>query len=299
MQAMKTPLAGFGSVVLGIGLFVLPNTHAAIYDNCNFGLVSGEPQFLAVDNPSASLADQFNYVVTGPFDYTTATLKQGFAYDIRISGRVGLGPLDGSNNSTPDAAYTFVNWQNLDLVHVTGTDGIPWVTHWDGISGRRPSPDLYSTTHVYDYYVEGQNAGLSFSFRDNPYWDNIGGFQVSVFEVGNITGGTPPDINGLSVTPSNLWPPNNKLVFLTIDYSVIGNCGDVTTTVTATSNEPDSGHRDVQLIPGDSHHLYLRAGRLGSGTGRIYTITVTATDGCASTSSQNISVVVPHDQGKR
>lgn len=170
------------------------------YDNSNFGLIAGESQFLTVNSPSPSLLDQFNYIVTGPFDYTTATLKDGFAYNIRISGRVGLGPLDGSNNSTPDAAYRFVNWQNLDLVHVPGMDGIPWVTHWDGIEGRRPSTDVYSTAHVYDYYVEGQGAGLAFSFRDNPYYDNIGGFQVSIFELGSVTGANVPDGGSLSAT---------------------------------------------------------------------------------------------------
>jgi len=169
--------------LISIGLVVKGQSQTFTYDNCNYGLIANEPQSLTVNNPYSTLVDQFNYIVTGPFDYTTATLKQGFAYDIRISGRAGYGPLDGMNNSTPDAAYCFVNWQDLDLVHIPAP---VTVTAWDGIDGRRPSPDVYSTAHVYDYYVEGHDAGLAFSFRDNPYYDNIGGFQVSVTELGAV-----------------------------------------------------------------------------------------------------------------
>jgi hypothetical protein len=187
---METPLAGIGLVVFGIAISTSPKIQAATYGNSNFGLVPGQSQYLIVDSPSATSFDQFNYVVTGPFGYTTPALKPGFVYDIRISGRSGIGPLDGSNNSTPDAAYDFIGWQNLDSVHQPSTR-TPWVTTWDGILGRRPSPDAYSTAHVYDYYVEGQNAGLDFSFSDDPYWDNIGGFQVSIFEVGAMAQPVP------------------------------------------------------------------------------------------------------------
>ena len=155
--------------------------------------MTNQPLTFAVNTTNGTLLDEFDYIVTGPFDHTTPALQNGNIYKITISGRAGYSPLDGQNNSTPDAAYCFVNWQNLDLVHIPSDFT---VTDWDGVNGRRPFPDLYSTNHTYDYYVMGTGTGLAFSFRDNPYADNIGGFHVIVANLGSyvVSGGTPPTI---------------------------------------------------------------------------------------------------------
>jgi hypothetical protein len=44
----------------------------------------------------------------------------------------------------------------------------------------------------------------------------------------------------------------------------------------------------------DNHHVRLRAERAGGGNGRIYTITIHATDTYGNTSSQSVAVLVPH-----
>jgi hypothetical protein len=179
-NVMKRIKSLFGILTIAAALAVSGQAQILTFNNCNYGLLPGEPQFLTMNNPYSTQVEQFSYTVTGPFDHTTTTLRQGLAYDIRISGRVGVGPLDGSNNSTPDAAYAFVNWQNLDLVHVSyQSPVVTWDNVGDGINYRRPSPDIYATAHAYDYYIEGHDAGLAFSFRDDPYWDNIGGYQVT------------------------------------------------------------------------------------------------------------------------
>jgi hypothetical protein len=70
-----------------------------------------------------------------------------------------------------------------------------------------------------------------------------------------------PVISVVSVTPDSLWPPNQKLVLVAVNYSTSDNCGVASSSLSATSNEPDDGlgdgdqPGDVQLIPGDSHHL--------------------------------------------
>ncbi|HAO78463.1 MAG TPA: hypothetical protein DCQ92_05700 [Verrucomicrobia subdivision 3 bacterium] len=136
---------------------------------------------------NGTMLEEFDYIITGPFDHTTPTLQNGNIYKLTISGRGSVGPNVGDPNSTPDAAYMFVNWQNLDLVHVPNS----WMcTEWDGIANRRPFPDGYSTNHVYDYYVIGTGTGLAFSFRDNPYGDNIGGFHVKINNLG-LQGAVP------------------------------------------------------------------------------------------------------------
>lgn len=169
--------------------------------NANYGLVDGEVEFLNVNTPSFTLFDQFDYVITAPFDYLTPMLKSGFAYDVRISGRGGIGGRDGTNNATPDAAFDFYNWQDLDLVHIP-TERYYWVATWDDVKGRRPSPDVYTTTHVYDYYIQGQDVGLAFRFRDDPYGDNSGGFNVSIFELGQIS--TVPEPTSITLMIAGL-----------------------------------------------------------------------------------------------
>jgi len=42
----------------------------------------------------------------------------------------------------------------------------------------------------------------------------------------------------------------------------------------------------------------LRASRLGTGNGRVYTINATATDTAGNTSTSVAACVVPHDQGQ-
>jgi hypothetical protein len=110
----------------------------------------------------------------------------------------------------------------------------------------------------------------------------------------------PPAITGASADPSQLWPPNHKMVNVTISYSVSDNCGQVATSLSVTSNEPVNGNGDGNTSPDwvvvDAHHVQLRAERAGGGSGRIYTITIAATDSAGNTSTQKVTVTVAHNQ---
>jgi hypothetical protein len=43
-------------------------------------------------------------------------------------------------------------------------------------------------------------------------------------------------------------------------------------------------------------YLQLRAERSGSGNGRVYTITIIATDASGNSSQANVQIIVPHDK---
>ncbi len=107
---------------------------------------------------------------------------------------------------------------------------------------------------------------------------------------------TPPSISSIMASPNILWPPNHKMVNVAINYNVTDNCTaqPACRISTVTSNEPISKSAYTIL---DAHHVNLVADRLGSGNGRIYTITVTCTDASNNSSSQAVTVSVPHDQG--
>jgi uncharacterized repeat protein (TIGR01451 family) len=109
----------------------------------------------------------------------------------------------------------------------------------------------------------------------------------------------PPTIGAVSTNPSQLWPPNHKMVDIAVNYSLSDNCGPVTTSLSVSSNEPVNGSGDgntaVDWVVVDAHHVQLRAERAGGGTGRIYTITIKATDSAGNSSTQTVTVVVPHN----
>jgi len=114
----------------------------------------------------------------------------------------------------------------------------------------------------------------------------------------------PPEITNASVDKPVLWPPNHRLVDVTVDYNVTDNCPlpPVSCTLSVTSNEPVNGTGDGDTSPDwivlDAHHVLLRAERAGNGNGRIYTITITCVDSGGNSSSEQVEVMVPHDRGR-
>jgi hypothetical protein len=101
----------------------------------------------------------------------------------------------------------------------------------------------------------------------------------------------------VAASPNVLWPPNHKMVPVTVTPTASSTCGTASCQITlVTSNEPLDPDGDWVVTPG-SLTLQLRAERLGSGTGRIYTITVQCSDGTSTPISKTVTVTVPHDQG--
>ena len=115
----------------------------------------------------------------------------------------------------------------------------------------------------------------------------------------------PPTITNATADPSSLWPPNHRMVNVTVSYDVTDNCPlpPNSCTLSVTSNEPvlghGSGHTSPDWIVVDDHHVLLRAEREGGGNGRIYTITITCTDSGGNSSTEEVEVTVRHDQGRR
>ena len=115
---------------------------------------------------------------------------------------------------------------------------------------------------------------------------------------------TAPVIRSVSANPNVLWPPNHKMVEVTVAVDATDNSGQVLTCkiVGVTSNEPVNGPGDGNTDPdwritGDLT-VMLRAEHAGAAEGRIYTIQVTCTDAAGNATTGTVNVTVPHDQGK-
>ncbi|HKQ04913.1 MAG TPA: HYR domain-containing protein [Blastocatellia bacterium] len=130
------------------------------------------------------------------------------------------------------------------------------------------------------------------------------GNQVSCTQTVVVNDTQAPTISGAAANPSSLWPPNHKMVDVTISYGVADNCtptSSVTCDLTVTSNEPPSppgdGHNSAEWKVIDAHHVQLQSERSGNGNGRVYTITIRCTDSHGNVATQTVTVTVPHDQG--
>jgi hypothetical protein len=101
----------------------------------------------------------------------------------------------------------------------------------------------------------------------------------------------PPVIGNVSATPNVLWPPNHKLVAVNVSVSDSDTCdpNPVCKLTSITANEPIT--TEDAAITGNLT-ANLSAQRQGSGTGRIYTLTVQCIDAATATTT----VSVPHDQ---
>lgn len=129
------------------------------------------------------------------------------------------------------------------------------------------------------------------------------GTTFSNFSVVASGGGgdtTLPAISTLTASQEVIWPPNHKMVPVTLNAVATDNVGVTSLKiVSATSNEPDNGLGDGDMpndiqVTGDLT-LNLRAERSGKGKGRIYTVTVEARDAAGNAATKSLTVSVPKD----
>ena len=100
------------------------------------------------------------------------------------------------------------------------------------------------------------------------------------------------------------------MVDIVIEANAFDNSGfPVTLSAFVASNEPEDGLGDGDTAPDwtepviDQDNgiitLQLRAERSGTGDGRVYTITIVATDEAGNASTVDVPLVVPHDKRKQ
>jgi hypothetical protein len=85
-------------------------------------------------------------------------------------------------------------------------------------------------------------------------------------------------------------------------YAVRDNSRQATCTVGVTSNEPVNGTGEGDTAPDwavtDAVSVQLRAERAGTGSGRVYTITVTCRDASGNAAVGSATVEVPKSQAR-
>lgn len=118
--------------------------------------------------------------------------------------------------------------------------------------------------------------------------------QLGSFFIAGKAACTAPVISHLSANPAVLWPPNHQMKNVIVNYKVIATCTPVSVWLTVSCNEKS---RTADWVIVNDHMVQLRAERAGNGSGRVYTITLHATDAAGNTSTQSTRVSVPHSIG--
>ena len=113
---------------------------------------------------------------------------------------------------------------------------------------------------------------------------------------------TPPSL-ALSPSPATLWPPNTKLVTVTVAVEVSDDT-DPRPSVKLVSVTCDDACDPTTDVVGatfgtDDRQFELRSERTGGGSSRLYTITYSAEDAAGNKATASTTVTVPHDQGKK
>ena len=108
----------------------------------------------------------------------------------------------------------------------------------------------------------------------------------------------PPDCSQLDASPATLWPPNHKLRPVALRGATDPDGDPVTISVDGvTQDEPvrsGGGPKGADAAPGTlPGQVLLRAERAGTGDGRVYTLSVTATDPRGGACSGSVRVGVP------
>jgi len=111
---------------------------------------------------------------------------------------------------------------------------------------------------------------------------------------------TNPLIANASVNKQILTVPDHTMRDIKVSYEVTDR-NSYNVVLLVTSNEAENGlgdgdtGPDMQIV--DEHQVRLRAERSATGNGRIYTITITATDIAGNISTQILTVTAPLNQG--
>jgi probable HAF family extracellular repeat protein len=158
--------------------------------------------------------------------------------------------------------------------------------------------------------IDAPSATRTFTYGINTGGQIVGGVDdatgTHAFVATPVEVDTVPPVITVSASPTTLWPPNGKLVTVTVSgtitdepdgsrvsnaaYRVMDEYGQI---------QP-SGNFTPEADDEYSFTVELQASRRGNDrNGRQYTIEVSATDHAGNPSTESVIVTVPHNQSSR
>jgi hypothetical protein len=257
----------------------------AMYQRLYGTVANNEDPFVVTPRTGKTLLRIYGDVLYPTAVAYGAGLIQAFVDDVAMAPTANAGgPYEGE-------ACTPINFDGSESSDSNGTIvSYAWDFTNDGTFDTTSSAANYS--FAYPSPFEGQ-ARLRVT-------DNEGFTNEATADVVITPDVTAPVLTRATATPSQLWPPNHKMVPVTIDVSTAGACNDVCRITDVTSNEPGSEHgkgkKEPDWVVTGPLTVQLRAERSGGVTQRIYTVALSCVDAAGNQSTGSVLVTVPHDQ---
>lgn len=162
--------------------------------------------------------------------------------------------------------------------------------------------DQFLRDHGTSLYAPAIRYGLRGYLRPRVITSRATSEEIAIWERHFEGGDTVRPVIASLPTLSSLWPPNKKMVAVTMDVNASDDSGTAPTIklLSITCNDACNPTNDIAeaAYGTDDRAFELRADRTGGGKDRIYTITYEATDAAGNKATATTTVVVPHDQGK-
>jgi predicted extracellular nuclease len=190
--------------------------------------------------------------------------------------------------SDHDAIVAYFTFPGAPVVTLNGASPLP-------VEAFTPFTDPGATAHD----DEGPLAVVvSGSVNTNvpgdytlTYTATNGYLTTAVTRVVRVRDTIAPAIQGFSLDPRIIWPPNRKLVDVSVAYAATDASGTATCGLSVTSNESSGAQPDWVIV--DAHHVKVRAEWAGLIGTRVYTVTTTCTDPSGNVMREQGRVFVP------
>jgi hypothetical protein len=225
------------------------------------------------------------------------------ASDTLFGGQGGVVAVKGTLTNT-DAADVFLNGV-LSFISLSGltVDDQPFFLN----TPLFLSPGESFTGEVFAVDIEPQAAvGTyqgSFTIQGGADANAFDTLSSVTFAVQVAIDTTPPTLT-VSTNPTTLWPPDGKMVPVTISGTITDTATGINASTAAYAVTDEYGQvqpqGSVPLQPNGNYSftIQLQASRNGNDQdGRQYTITISAQDKAGNPGSAVTHIIVPHDQG--
>lgn len=248
--------------------------------------------------------------------FTSPPIPGGHGAGVTLSFALTVSDTVLTSQSTTTVTVEQVNHPPVAVAGPNQTVNELTVATLNGSASSDPDGDpfTYAWTRLSGPVVTPSNAASATPSFTAPEVDPGGAtlvFQLVVTDSGGLS--SPPSTTTVTVqdvndpplcdlgkaSPSLLWPPNHKMVPVSIVGVTDPQNDKMTITVTGiTQDEPVNGTGDGDTSPDGSlmgTTALIRAERAGSGNGRVYQIRFTADDGDGGVCKGAVTVGVPND----
>lgn len=225
------------------------------------------------------------YVQAGTYNVTFNRITGEYIFVATTCPIVGIQCFGGYGYSEPGMCGAYVYYEAPKPAPNCGGEGIK-IEQTSGLASGSFFPTGYTTNTFLLTNAEGKTATCS----------------STVYVGGDFE---PPVLTGIPDQLPQLWPPNHKMVPIHLDYTTTDNCdpNSISQIFYIYSSEADNGLGDGDMANDwkivDDHNILLRAERSGTGTGRVYYISILSHDNSNNFSLKQITVTVPHDKDKK